>query len=318
MLAQQVTLDLSKTDETVYALAASPQVAEDGICFAACTSGIYRSQDGGVSWHGLRPAAEADESLAATALAVSPAFKQDRSLFAAVKGGILRSSDAGDTWFTAEFAAPPPLFSQLTISPDFLQDGMMLAGSMEDGVFSSDDRGVHWQPWNFGLFDLRVLSLALSPNLRDDETVFAGTETGLYRSTNGGRAWRVSGFPDDRAPVLCLACVTAEKSGELRVFVGTENHGLLQSSDLGESWQRIGQGVLGNTVNQLQAVRRSENAFDLFALVDDGIMRSVDAGRSWQYSMKTDALPTAMLMPDAAENAALVGVLGKGIMRLQC
>ena len=318
MLAQQVTLDLSKTDETVYALAASPQVAEDGICFAACTSGIYRSQDGGVSWHGLRPTAAADESLAATALAISPAFKQDRSLFAAVKGGILRSSDAGDTWFTAGFAAPPPLFSQLTISPGFLQDGMMLAGSMEDGVFSSDDRGVHWQPWNFGLFDLRVLSLALSPNLRDDETVFAGTETGLYRSTNGGRAWRVSAFPDDRAPVLCLACVTAEESGELRVLVGTENHGLLQSSDLGESWQRIGQGVLGNTVNQLQAVRRSENAFDLFALVDDGIMRSADAGRSWQYSMTTDALPTAMLMPDAAENAALVGVLGKGIMRLRC
>ena len=318
MLAQQVTLDLSKTDETVYALAGSPQVAEDGICFAACTSGIYRSQDGGVSWHGLRPTAAADESLAATALAVSPAFKQDRSLFVAVKGGILRSSDAGDTWFTAKFAAPPPLFSALAISPDFVHDGMMLAGSMEDGVFSSDDRGVHWQPWNFGLFDLRVLSLAPSPSFQDDETVFAGTETGLYRSTNGGRAWRVSAFPDDRAPVLCVACVTAEETGELRVVAGTENHGLLQSSDLGESWQRIGQGVIGNTVNQLQAVRISDNAIDLFALVDDGIMRSVDAGRSWQRSLKTDALPTAMLMPDDAENAAIVGVLGKGIMRLHC
>ena len=318
MLAQQVTLDLSKTDETVYALAASPQVAEDGICFAACTSGIYRSQDGGVSWHGLRPTAAADESLAATALAISPEFKHDRSLFAAVKGGILRSSDAGDTWFTAKFAAPPPLFSALEISPDFVRDGMMLAGSMDDGVFSSDDRGVRWQPWNFGLFDLRALSLALSPSFQDDETVFAGTETGLYRSTNGGRAWRASAFPDDRAPVLCVACVTAEETGELRVLVGTENHGLLQSSDLGESWQRIGQGVLGNTVNQLQAVRRSDNAIDLFALVDDGIMRSVDAGRSWQRSLKTDALPTAMLQPDAAENAAIVGVLGKGIMRLHC
>ena len=81
-----------------------------------------------------------------------------------------------------------------------------LAGTLEDGVFSSTDRGGRWGAWNFGLFDLNVLCLALSPTWTRDETVYAGTETGLYRSTNGGRAWRHSGFPSELAPALCIAC----------------------------------------------------------------------------------------------------------------
>ena len=136
---------------------------------------MYRSIDGGSSWKLLRVS---DEQVT-TAVAVSPSFETDRSVFAAVKGGILRSSDGGDTWFATGFPAPPPVFSSLVVSPDFERDGVLLAGTLEDGVYSSSDRAVRWQPWNFGLFDLHVLCLVISPHWRADETVFAGTETGL-------------------------------------------------------------------------------------------------------------------------------------------
>ena len=133
----KVTLELATANDATYALAASPDFARDGICFAACGSGLYRSADGGESWRKLRASSE----LVTTAVAVSPAFAQDRSVFAAVKGGILRSSDAGETWFTAAFPAPPPVFSSLEVSPNFERDGFLLAATMEDGVFSSTDRG---------------------------------------------------------------------------------------------------------------------------------------------------------------------------------
>ena len=173
-MEKKCKLSFDDAESLVFGLVAS----DGGCCFAACSHGLYRSLDGGETWNALQPL---DEALAITAAALSPCYAQDRSVFAAVMGGILRSSDGGETWFTAGFPAPPPLFTAIAVSPDFERDGVLLACTMEDGIFSSSDRGVHWQPWNFGLFDLHVLCLAFSPDWRDDETVVAGTESGLYR-----------------------------------------------------------------------------------------------------------------------------------------
>ena len=61
---------------------------------------------------------------------------------------------------------------------------------MDDGVYRSADRGVRWVAFNFGLLDLHVSCLAVSPDYADDETLLAGTESGIFESTNGeiGRA----------------------------------------------------------------------------------------------------------------------------------
>ena len=313
MLTTHSTFQLRHGD-TVFSLAASPGFAQDGICFAACASGLYRSQDGGHSWESVSFSDEHDGQLTVTALAVSPGYAQDQSLFIAVKGGILRSSDGGDTWFTARFPPPPPLFSALTVSPSFEYDGLLLAGTMEDGVFASSDRGTHWQPWNFGLFDLNALCIALSPNLQQDETVLAGTETGLYRSANGGRAWRATAFPTDKAPVLCLAFVNEDATGKTRILAGTENHGLWVSCDEGKSWTRLAQEVIPESVNDIQIIRRSDSSRYLFALVNDGLLTSADDSQTWTRLMQTSDTPTALLA--AADSPIFVGLLGKGIVRL--
>ncbi len=302
----RLTLEFANADDAAYAMAASPGFARDGICFAACGSGLYRSGDGGASWRKLRTSSE----LVTTAVAVSPAFAQDRSVFAAVKGGILRSSDGGETWFTAAFPAPPPVFSSLLVSPDFERDGFLLAASMEDGVFSSTDRGARWQPWNFGLFDLNVLCIALSPVWIEDETVYAGTETGLYCSTNGGRAWRHTGFPAECAPALCIVCIEEGDARETRLIVGTEQHGLMASCDNGETWERLAAAAISGAVNQLHAGRRGENGLTIHALVEDGIMRSGDAGKTWTKALRMDGTPTAML---PLAEGILLGIGGRGL-----
>lgn len=303
----KVTLALADVDDAPFALAASPEFARDGICFAACGAGLFRSLDGGESWDLLPTSSEP----VTTALAVSPAFARDRSVFAAVKGGVLRSSDAGDTWFTAAFAAPPPVFSALFASPDFERDGLLLAGTLEDGVFSSADRGARWQAWNFGLFDLNVLCLALSPAWTQDETVYAGTETGLYRSTNGGRAWRHSAFPTELAPALSIACF--EDGDSTHLLVGSENNGLLRSCDQGDSWEQVGDGVVSGAVNQLHAAPEADGGLALYALTNDGVSCSDDCGRSWTELIRVDGLPTAML---PLGDILLLGVQGAGVMRL--
>ena len=186
----------------------------------------------------------------------------------------------------------------------------MLAGTLEDGVFASADRGVRWQPWNFGLFDLNVLCLALSPRWRQDETVYAGAETGVYRSGNGGRAWRFTGFPTEFAPVLCLALAVDQGSGAALLYAGSEAHGVQVSCDHGESWQRL---ALDSAVNQLGVKCREDGGFVLYALVDEGLVCSEDGGKSWLDVLQTEAAPTAMLLLD---DALLLDVHERGILRL--
>ncbi len=303
------TLELVDADDTPFALAASPTIERDGVCFAACSSGLYRSRDAGERWERLPASPEP----LTTAVTVSPAFPQDRSVFAALKGGVLRSADGGDTWFTAAFPAPPPLFSCLIASPGFERDGFLLAGTLEDGVFSSSDRGARWGAWNFGLFDLNVLCLALSPGWINDETAYAGTETGLYRSTNGGRAWRHCNFPAELAPALSIACFENERDGACQLLVGTESGGLLASLDEGDTWERVAEDLISGAVNQLQLARDIAGGLSLYALTDDGVMRSGDQGRNWSRLVRVDGEPTAML---PLGDIILLGVRGLGVMRL--
>lgn len=303
-----VTLAFADADDTPFALAASPAYARDGICFAACSSGLFQTVNAGESWERL----EASSESVMTAVTLSPAFARDQSVFAAVKGGVLRSVDGGDTWFTARFPAPPPLFSCLIASPDFERDGFLLAGTLEDGIFSSTDRGARWSAWNFGLFDLNVLCLALSPGWIKDETAYAGTETGLCRSTNGGRAWRDCGFPAELAPALSIACYE-DGRGAIQVLVGTESNGLLESLDHGETWARVGAGVISGAVNQLHVARDSGGGSSVYALTNDGVMCSGDQGRNWSHLVRADGEPTAML---PLGDVILLGLRGVGVMRL--
>jgi photosystem II stability/assembly factor-like uncharacterized protein len=146
---------------------------------------------------------------------------------------------------------------------------MVLAGTLEDGLFRSEDRGGTWFPANFGLLDLHVLSLA---HVVDGErrVFLAGTETGVFRSTNGGRAWRETDFAMDYGPVLCLAAGPAQT-----VYAGTESAGLLVSTDAGKTWTpaRIG---LDGAVNQVVV-----GAGALLILHDDALLVSRDGG-AWE------------------------------------
>lgn len=251
--------DQIAVQDTVYTLAAAP----DGTLYAGRASGLQRSDDGGASWQDAYATFESDVPLTTPALAAAP----DGRLFAGVNGGVLRSSDGGATWFAASFGSPPPLVTALAVSPNFEQDGVVLAATAEDGLYSSTDRGGLWTPWNFGLIDLNAYSLALSPDFAADQTAYIGTETGIFRSTNGGRAWRVLPFPMDSAPVLSLTVTPGA------VLAGTESSGLYRSADRGQTWEQV---IAAGSVSALSAQPDT-----VWALVDDRILRSTDDGQTW-------------------------------------
>jgi len=309
-----------RVQDIIYSLAASPNYAQDGICFAARGSGLYCSEDGGKAWRYAYDALNLAAPLMTVAVVVSPGFETDRSVFAGVAGGILRSFDGGKNWLITPLPSPPPVVSALVISPNYPSDGILLAGTLEDGVFRSADRGGHWVAWNFGLLDLNVLSMAISSAFAQDETLFVGTEIGIFGSTNGGRAWRETGFSSDFAPVLSLA-MSPHYANDGILFAGTGSSGLFRSDDRGRTWERIGEDVINDAVNAIILSPGFPSKADLLLLLNDALLVSRDGGESWlewETGLSLGRGALSVLAPQGLDPGAplLVGLVEGGVLRV--
>ena len=299
--------------EFVYELAAgygSPQV------FAACSSGLYRSDDGGLNWRSALDTLALTEPIPVVSVALSPTFTIDRTVVAGLPGGALRSTDGGDTWQALSFQPPPPNLTALAFSPNYLADGVILGGTAEDGFLRSSNGGESWSAWNFGLLDLEVLCLTLSLEFLTDEMIFAGTGTGVFRSTNGGRAWREVTLPGGGTAVLSLAC--SAPTGMAQVYLaGTEERGLFRSFDQGKTWDPLGTAPYHGPVN---AILMSNDGLYLAALVNQDLIFSRDAGQSWtQVDAPDRSGISAVLAPDglAPDLPLLLGLADGRIVRLE-
>ena len=197
---------------------------------------------------------------------------------------------------------------------------MLFAGTMEDGVYRSGDRGSRYYTWNFGLLDLHVLALAISPAFLRDDTLYAATETGLFRSTNGGRAWREVGLSVDVAPILSLALSPGyESDGTL--FAGTDDSGLYFSNDRGRTWRRLGEDTLDGSINTI--LLGSEFPIKPYVLVlnEDMLLFSADGGVSWEpwpTAGETGESITAVAAPLGLAPGAplLAGLLDGSVVRI--
>ena len=61
----------TQSQDIVFALAASPNFRQDGVCFAARASGLYRSDDAGNSWHFAYDSLDLKDSLPTMAITMA-------------------------------------------------------------------------------------------------------------------------------------------------------------------------------------------------------------------------------------------------------
>jgi photosystem II stability/assembly factor-like uncharacterized protein len=298
----------------IYGLASS---LDSDLCFAAGNTGLMRSQDGGQTWFDALVSLNLSKALPIASVVISPVFADDKTVIAGTSGGILRSGDGGDTWQVVEFSSPPPFIASLAFSSNYERDGVIFAGTLEDGVFVSRDRGYRWNTWNFGLLDLNILALAVSPAFAEDETVYAAVESGIFRSTNGGRAWREIPFDLDHAPVLSLA-LSPQFAEDGVLLAGTEQHGLFKSEDGGQTWKHLDSESIVGSVDAILLSPDYPVKSDLLLLNGGEVLISNDnaaSWRSWPGASTIEEAVTAVLAPvDLDEGSPLlVAIMNQGV-----
>jgi len=182
----------------------------DRMYVAVDVGGLYRSDDGGQTWHmlhGSLPPRAGNYSVAA--IAVHP-DNADELVIAtgsrwAASEGIYLSRDGGQTWKqtldNARFMADGPHRADgLVLVRSPADPAVLIAGSIRNGVYRSTDGGETWSLVGLKeiyptaiVFDVRDSSRVwLCAATRGDTTAAGGTfsvKGGLFESRDGGVTW---------------------------------------------------------------------------------------------------------------------------------
>jgi photosystem II stability/assembly factor-like uncharacterized protein/methionine-rich copper-binding protein CopC len=159
-----------------------------------------------------------------------------------------------------------------------------------------------------------VNSLGIAPNYATSKTVFAGTDSAIYKSTSGGTSWTQSGLVGIHIRSLAVSPVFASDN---TVFSGTNSAGVYKSTDGGTSWTQA--GLAGTGISALAISHNYATDRTVFAGTDGGIYKSTDAGTSWT-AMNTGFshgyINSIKISPDyAADNTVFAGTSGGGVYK---
>jgi photosystem II stability/assembly factor-like uncharacterized protein len=153
------------------------------------------------------------------------------------------------------------------------------------GLFRRSAAGGEWQQLARGLPEnAEVRTIALHP--RDSNVMYAGTQDGPYRSTDGGERWERLNFPD-RNTVIWTLCVHPTRPNV--VYAGAAPVALYRSEDGGEHWSRVTSAVspahcerAGFDTRTIRITVDPNEPDDIYmALEVSGVIRSRDAGETW-------------------------------------
>ena len=173
-------------------VAISPDFDRDRIIVVGGLGGVaLMSDDSGESWKSISTEVS---GLDISAVLFSPGFGIDRTL---ILGGIrngqiifFRSKDGGSTWERYLAHDKDARWLSVAISNTYsAEDDFFCFATGSHIVKPLTDQHGFWTTSLPSGPDTAVLSVALSPNFGDDQTVFVATSDGVFRSVDRGDNW---------------------------------------------------------------------------------------------------------------------------------
>ena len=220
--------------------------------------GIYKSVDGGKNWFntGLRDAQQIG------GLAIDPTTKN--RVFAAVVGhpyganterGVYRTTNGGVNWERVLFIDENTGAIQVAIDPT------------NPNIIYADLFAQRLAPWENG--------------------VFAGENSGLYKSVDGGTTWKklTNGLPTFKEELGRIGfCIAPNQPNRLYATVDAneENGGIYRSDDGGDSWKKLSGDVrLWGRGSDFAEIKVNPKNPDMIYAVNVVTWKSEDGGKNW-------------------------------------
>ena len=160
---------------------------------------------------------------------------------------------------------------------------------VQSGLYRMAGAGGEWEPLQQGLPEApAVRALAVHP--LNPGIVYAGTQSGPYRSDDHGEHWEKVNIADHGLPVWSFLFHPFDPS---TMFIGYENCGIYRSDDGGDRWTRLPVSVRfpdittapgSNPAKRVLMLDASVNEPDyLYAAIEvGGTIRSTDVGEHWE------------------------------------
>ena len=229
-------------------------------------------------------------------------------------GGVWKTEDAGHHWHNvSDGFFKTGSVGAIAVSesdPQVVYVGMGehaprgVMTSHGDGVYKSTDGGKTWI--HLGLAETQhIARIVIHPKNPDIVYVAAqgalhapSQERGIYKSMDGGKTWKRVHFVnpltgcselsmDSSNPQVLYATMWEHQRKPWIVVSGGAGSGVYKSSDAGQSWQKIHDGLPEEKGKMAIAVARS-NPEKVYALVESdsdkekgGLFVSADGGKKW-------------------------------------
>lgn len=283
------------------------EMAHDDLLYGAFGQGVVRSLNGGLTWNQvgyfqtengrideiqnlavlpevstINNAHSGDLFLSSNGGATwqSPDNLSVKAICAgSVEGRIYTSLDNAYSWQLAldlegDLSSQRNRITALIAPPQI--EGMLFAGSLGAGIYSSADLGRSWQPSSQGINDLNITEITAIPG--SSLLLCAASAQGqLYRSVDLGRSWQPipSDFGD--SPIFGIA---SDEACEV-IFLATEGSGAFKTVDGGRSWRPVNAGL--NSLKAYTIVTGPEEKNSVYLGTSKGVYVSKDGADSWTH-----------------------------------
>jgi photosystem II stability/assembly factor-like uncharacterized protein len=228
----------------------------------ATGGGVWKTEDGGVTWRPISDGVFKASSIGAVAIAESnPSVVYVGMGEACLRSnishgdGVYKSIDAGKTWTNVGLPDSSQI-GKIRIHPEnpdivyVAAVGHPYGPNGERGVFRSRDGGKTWQRILY--VNDKTGAVDLSMDSHDPQVIYAtmwqvlrtpwginsvGPGSGIYKTTNGGDTWKrlTNGLPQgDKGKIGVV--VSPLQSNRVWATVEAEDGGVYRSDDGGENW----------------------------------------------------------------------------------
>jgi photosystem II stability/assembly factor-like uncharacterized protein len=152
------------------------------------------------------------------------------------------------------------------------------------GLFRMTVGENRWEALTQGMPEApEVRAIAIHP--QNSQIIYAGTNSGPYRSTDGGDHWERLDFPD---PAMVVWSIEFDPSNPQTMYLGTAPAFVYRSDNGGDSWKRLANArqpervQMGFDSRLIRLAVDPSNPNEVYAGVEvGGVMRSLDGGETW-------------------------------------